>query len=325
MKRLILLYGIMGCVAIARGQLTTGTNGLTVKAGTAFNCMGLVLTPSADLTIQNDTIRLSNTPVTIAGNASIARVYTISPSISFSGVMGIRYNVSELNGNTESSLSVAYALPAAGFVTQSSTTGATGSYYVSSPGFNNTQLNRVTASLANPLPIRYQDLSATPSQPCSITLSWQADQANAGDFHIERSVDGKTFTSLTGTVAQTGNQFSVVDPAPQADRNIYRLAMIEAGRPVVYSASVTAANPCTTQELAQVYPNPAGASVTVRFNRLPEHNAQIRLLDITGQVIRTFAVSSEINTLHLQDIAAGSYLLQVQNGSLQQSIKMTKL
>ena len=325
MKRLILLYSIMGCAAIARGQLAAGSNGLTVKAGTAFNCMGLVLTPSADLTIQNDTIRLSNTPVTIAGNASITRLYTISPSISFSGVMGIRYNASELNGNTESSLSVAYAPPTAGFVTQSSTTGAAGSYYVSSPGFNNTQLNRVTASLANPLPIGYQNLIATQGNLCSIKLSWEAEQAKAGDFRIERSADGQTFTALTGTIDQTGNQFSATDPAPKSDMNVYRLAISKGGGRVVYSTSVTAANPCTIQELAQLYPNPAGTSVTVRFNRLPEHSALIRLVDITGQVIRTFTVSSEVNTVSLQDIAPGNYLMQVQNGSLQQNIKMTKL
>ncbi|PSK93466.1 T9SS type A sorting domain-containing protein [Taibaiella chishuiensis] len=324
MKRFLLLYGLVGCAAIARAQLTTGVNGLTVKAGTAFNCMGLVLIPTADLAIQNDTIRLSGTAVTIAGNASIARVYNISPSLTFSGAMGIRYQASELNGNTESNLSVAYATPAGSFVTQAGSTGAAGSYYVNSTGFSNTLLGRVTASPATALAIRYYDLKATPAAACGIRLSWQAEEARAGDFHIERSTDGRTFTVLAGTVAQTGSQFSLTDAAPQPGRNIYRLGISEPGHAVVYSTTVISEHACNPQQQVQVYPNPAGTSVTVSLYQLPGGYATISLLDITGKMIRTYRATNLASTLDLQGLAAGSYLLQVQNGPEQQYIRIVK-
>jgi hypothetical protein len=326
MKCLAILICCAGLASAANAQLTTGPIGLTIKAGTPFNSQGLVLTPATDLILQNDTIRLSGTPLTVESGASIARVYTISPSITFSGTVGIRYTAAELNGNQENTLAVIKAGPGAGFLALTSLTGSTGSYYVYSPGPGNFALNRVTAtSTGVPLAIRYHSFTATAEASCSTKLSWIAAQAQPDNFHIERSQNGKTFRSLHATVLRSGEQFSLTDPSPLPGRNIYRLTIDEPGKPLLYSTMITINNPCTIAAQIKIYPNPAKESISLALGNQPDGVVTIDLLDITGKLIKTFQTTDQVSTLDLQGIVPGSYFLKVQNGSLSENIKIIKL
>ena len=88
-------------------QLTVGASGMTILSGTPLAVDGLTLTPSSVLTIANNSIQESNTP--LAGKPSINRVYQFGAPLLFSGTAGIHYLPSELNGYTESALQLAYA------------------------------------------------------------------------------------------------------------------------------------------------------------------------------------------------------------------------
>lgn len=326
MKSIAILIGFVGMAIVTNAQLTTGPIGLTIKAGTPFNSQGLVLTPATDLTFQNDTIRLSATPLPVVSGASVARVYTITPSISFSGLVGIRYTAAELNGNQENTMSVINAGPGAGFLALNSIAAPAGSYYVYSPGPGNFVFNRVTAtSTGVPLAIRYHSFTAVAESSCSVKLSWYATQAQPGNFHIERSQDGKTFHTLRSTTLQSGEQFSVTDLSPLPGRNIYRMVISETGKPELYSTALTVNSPCTIASQVKIYPNPAKESLTVALGNLPDGVVTIDLLDVTGKLIKTFHTTDQVSILNLQGIVPGSYFLKVQNGSLQENIKIVKL
>lgn len=326
MKRTAIIIGLAGLASVARAQLATGPAGLLIKAGTTFSSEGLVLTPATDLTLQNDTIRLSGTAVSTGTGASIARVYTIAPSLTFSGTLGIQYTAPELNGNQEGTLSVLNASPGAGFLSFISTASNNNSYYVYKSGMPVVTLNRITATSASvPLPIRYHSFTAVPGPSCSIVLSWSAAQAQADHFRVERSADGKTFNTVPAPVSRSDEQFSLTDAAPLPGRNIYRLAIAEEGEPLLYSNVITIADPCAMPAQLKIYPNPANDAVTVILDHLQDGAATIDLLDITGNVLKTFSVASTENTLDLQSIAPGSYVLRIHNGSLQESVRILKL
>jgi hypothetical protein len=326
MKRIAILIGFTGLASAANAQLVAGSSGLIIKAGTSFYSQGLVLTPDTDMTLQNDTISLSGTALPVGSGASIARVYTIAPGLTFSGTVGIRYTAPELNGNLENTLSVVNAGPNAGFFSLPSTASSGGNYYVFSPALSNMVLNRVTATSAGlPLPIRYHSFAATAAPACSIKLSWYADQAQPVNFQLEHSPDGKIFRALPVAVTQSGDLFSCTDPSPLPGRNMYRLVISETGEPVAYSTVATLNNPCTIPSQTKVYPNPASVSLTVTLDDLPDGSATMDLLDITGKVMKTFRVVDRVSSLDLQGIAAGSYFLKVQNGSLRETIKIVKL
>lgn len=150
------IYTIITVLLLATGAwgapqpspLSVGSSGFTIKGGTIFSVKGLVLSPSADVTITNNSINFSGIAVTNGSDQSISRAYTFtSPLSSYSGLVGIQYSVGELNGNTESDLQIAYNPLSSGgsfVVSSSSNTGSAGSYYVSNT-LNSVNLGVVTA------------------------------------------------------------------------------------------------------------------------------------------------------------------------------------
>jgi len=326
MKSIPIILCFAALTTVAHAQLSTGSTGLTVKSGTAFSTQGLVLSPSADITLQNNTISQSATPLSVGSGATIANVYTIAPAITFSGTTGIRYAAGELNGNQENTLSLIKSGATTTFTSVTSSTGSTGTYYVSATGLNNVLLNRVTAtSTSVPLPILYHNFIVTAGSYCSLQLSWSADDAIASNFTIERSADGKSFQPLTAAVMQAGKQFTATDAAPLQGRNFYRLAIREMGEPTLYSTILTSGNPCLAPVQTNVYPNPAKESITVDLGIAPSGKVTMDLIDLSGKVVRTFQTIKQVSTLDLQHIAAGSYFLSIQNGQSAEQLKVIKL
>ncbi|MBD2756593.1 hypothetical protein [Spirosoma validum] len=116
-------------------QLSVGNQGMTILSATTLAVDGLTLTPTSTLTMANNSVQKSTTPV--AGSPSINRLYRFDSPLLFSGTAGVNYLTEELNGFTESNLQLAYA-PTAN-TTLTFTTGST----------VNTTTHYVSNSLAN--------------------------------------------------------------------------------------------------------------------------------------------------------------------------------
>ena len=141
-------------------QLSIGSEGITIMAGTSFSTDGLTLTPSADLVIANNSIQESSTPLAGSPNGSINRAYQFGAPITFSGTASINYLTTELNDHAETSLQLAYS-PAANapyIITSGNTVDAT-NHFVSN-SFTNKNLFAVTAV---GLPDLFPLLNALPS------------------------------------------------------------------------------------------------------------------------------------------------------------------
>ncbi|RQO32491.1 hypothetical protein DBR32_02500 [Taibaiella sp. KBW10] len=317
MKKFIILLCLAGISASGHAQLSIGSAGsLTITSATSFYIEGLTLSPSANLTLQNTTINVSATPVAIGSGNSIASVYTITPALSFSGAIGIRYTAGQLNSNQENTLSMVKSGATSTFTSVPSNTGGTGSYYVMASGLSNVLLNKITAtSTAVPLPIHYQNMQIINASSCTMQLSWQADGAKASDFNIERSEDGKNFQELPASVSQSDRDFKAIDRQPLPGRNFYRLAIREAGSPVYYSTVLSENNSCTQNQALMIYPNPAKGMATLSLANTPSEQVTIKLTDLSGKVIRSFQTTKQVSMLQFQGIIPGHYLLQVQNGT----------
>lgn len=324
MKSIPILLCFAVLASLAQAQVYTGATGLTIKSGTTFVFEGLNLTPSADLSVQNKTISRSATPATAGSGATISRVYTISPALTFSGTAGIKYAAGELNGNLESTLSLVTGTSGNFTAFNSSTPGSAGTYYVSAGGLNNTVLNSLSATSASvPLPIRYIDFAVASGPGCTSRLSWNAYKATAANFTVERSQDGKRFEALSSEVFQDDHYFTATDPAPLKDRSFYRLALLEPGEKVMYSGIVSISNPCLSPQTF-IYPNPAGKEISIRFAAVPENLVYMDLLDISGKVVLSSHTSAQTSTLDLQPMAAGTYWLKIRNGTNTEHIKLVK-
>jgi hypothetical protein len=73
------------------------------------------------------------------------------------------------------------------------------------------------------------------------------------------------------------------------------------------------------RELAEritIYPNPAGETLTIRYNGQLEFPLVIRILDLTGQVIKNNNSGNQETVIDVQDIPGGCYFLELEEDSI---------
>ena len=94
----------------SQGVVFSAQNGasLTISDNASVNFNGMKLSPSSDLTLTDNIVELSDTPLSGAFS-STTRVYSFNNNISFSGDLKVYYDdsVEELNGIDEANLNIA--------------------------------------------------------------------------------------------------------------------------------------------------------------------------------------------------------------------------
>ncbi len=73
-----------------------------------------------------------------------------------------------------------------------------------------------------------------------------------------------------------------------------------------------------------VYPNPTTENVYVNATNIDYTNAVIEIMDVTGKVLRTQKMVSDITEIHTANLFAGIYLVKVQSGTNMKVIKIVK-
>ena len=210
MKRILAFLTLFIAVR-ASAQLSVGSAGMTVLSGTTLTVDGLALTPANNLTIANNSIQRTTTP--IANNPSINRLYQFSSPLLYSGRVQINYLPAELNGYNEPTLQLAYA-PAANAaltVTTSSTVNTAGDYVINS--VTNQSLYVVTATALSDLtPLLYaRPSTVTSATTVSVVVDVLElnDVTTRGNFQVKISRDptvtlsfNPSLTSLNGRIVQ---------------------------------------------------------------------------------------------------------------------------
>lgn len=173
-------------------QLSVGPAGLTILNGTNFYSEGLVMIPSIDLNLSNQT--LTKSPVAAPGfPPGINRVYYFTSSFTYRGTVGFNYTDSELNGNSESALNIAYGNP--GYTEAASSTVDATSNYIST-SLNAVILDRITAASPGALPVTLISFTVNLSDD-GVNLQWEtSSEINSDNFDVERSTDMQKWVSL---------------------------------------------------------------------------------------------------------------------------------
>jgi len=70
----------------------------------------------------------------------------------------------------------------------------------------------------------------------------------------------------------------------------------------------------TVSQSITMYPNPATANLFVRLSTV-NSDAEIRIFNMAGQLIKTQTIQSALSNIDLEGIANGLYLVEIQNGS----------
>jgi trimeric autotransporter adhesin len=244
-----------------------------------------------------------------SGTASARVVLSWGSNSAINGPLGVLV-VAHLNGTVWENLGNA------------STTGSTaGGTITSSVASSNFSPFALGSTLAGVLPVELVKFSAI-NQGTYNLIEWTtATEINVKHFVIERSQDGRIWSTLeivpaAGTTAEI-RKYEVKDPVPFC-LTYYRLRSIDFdGREEVFK-SITALKKCGQFTFGNVFPNPVGEMLTLEFEAGTEGQVEAAITDISGKIrwqgtIEARAGFNRAN-LNLADFRAGVYFLVFENG-----------
>jgi hypothetical protein len=169
-------------------------------------------------------------------------------------------------------------------------------------------------------------------------VTWKTvNEQNYTNFTVERSTDGGvTFNVLGGFVSSSLGTYSFLDKDPLMTANRYRLKLADLDNNISYSNIVTLiyGNSNNVAGNINVYPNPTSGSINLTitpFNNstaLQTNSLQtltaastgtlsygIKIINITGAVIKTAVSSSPVWQDNVSSLSPGTYIIQVVNNS----------
>ena len=207
-------------------------------------------------------------------------------------------------------------------------------YFIYKAGANNTGGASVTRQkgiyfkgfnyvASAPLPVKYLSFTGNAVNK-TILLNWVTSQEiNNSHFEIERSFNGKDFSiaglALDGLENGTKKEYAFRDNSPLLENKeivYYRLKQFDTDGKFAYSTILVIRMKAGTKLDIQVSPNPFIEKLTVRFTGTVNTIADIRILNLSGQVImmKKVAINKGYNNIQiegLQNLSAGTYLATI--------------
>ena len=188
------------------------------------------------------------------------------------------------------------------------------------PIFTNTEMTTVVAEA---FPLHLLSFTAKKNGKANL-LNWSTtNEINVDRFEVERSPNGRDFSKIGITKANSTNQINTYQYSDAVAPNTplwgagglyYRLKMIDRDGQFTYSPirSLTINN---SSLIITLFPNPAKDKVTVT-HPIANANAQLQLTDMAGRILRNIKVSnSSVQTsMNLKGLPAGKYNITWSNG-----------
>lgn len=197
------------------------------------------------------------------------------------------------------------------------------------PGFtafyNDILIDDISVYNSNPLVIKLDKIAAT-NVGTRNRIDWNTTAEAKGDkFTIERSIDGKSFTTLATKEANgVASIYSYWDENPVTGVNYYRLKMTDVAGNSQYSEIVHA----TVKEVngfnVEVFPNPAKTTISVALRGEMSNNPTITVTDVAGKVLLNVSNVVTTNTINLDGLSSGVYFIKYHDDNASQVVKFTK-
>lgn len=198
-----------------------------------------------------------------------------------------------------------------------------------------------TTSSSSPIdavPVELSAFDARIGTGNTITLNWStASETNNLGYEIQRSIDGKTFTTV-GFVSGNGtstkeNKYSFAIPESEAGTYYYRLKQLDFDGSFEFSEvrTITVGAP-SSFALNQNYPNPFNPSTIIEYQISESAPVSLTIYDLNGRTIRTlvnefkpagiYSISWDgTNNLNIP-VSSGLYIYRISAGSFKTTKKM---
>jgi hypothetical protein len=163
------------------------------------------------------------------------------------------------------------------------------------------------------LPVKYASFAAKSSGKMSL-LQWiVADQINVKHYMIEKSIDGRTWSSIGLVNAVTETSYSYYDKNPNSGMNYYRIKAVDFNG--FHTISETRQlNFNNNDGVISIAPNPAKAATKIYLPNGFNAN-KLKLYDVQGKLVyeKTVDGANTFIELNTSDIKQGIYLVNVLN------------
>ena len=163
-------------------------------------------------------------------------------------------------------------------------------------------------------------------------LQWKtANEINARHFEIERSFNGVSYQPIAIVPASgspnSQKEYMYIDHGPLAEKNYYRLKMVDMDGQFNLSNIVLIKLTGVKQDIL-VMNNPFKDNLQLRFVISPDEGGQLQLTDITGRLVASRAFSrgeQEINfSLPKGRLSPGVYMLRAILSRKTYTVKLLK-
>lgn len=182
--------------------------------------------------------------------------------------------------------------------------------------------NFTIAASGTALPVTYAEFTGRKEGNLNL-LSWKTlTESNNRSFDLERSADGKTFSTIAqvASKAENGNSTSVInysytDARPLSGNNYYRLKQVDKDGRFSYSDIVVLKAKASDFRISSIYPNPAVAELNLVITTNKVERAIIVVTDLSGKVVSqipTQLVSGDnVLQVNVRSLSTGTYMIKV--------------
>lgn len=216
-------------------------------------------------------------------------------------------------------------------VTFTATAGST--YYIRTYGWTGTEESMFELqATGTPLPVTGGRLNGKLSTNNIAQLSWTTfgEQNNAG-FYIQRSTDSRIFTNVgfAGSKADNGNSstsinYSYADQQAVNGTVYYRLQQTDKDGKTSFSNILELAAQTNGGVEVITTPNPVNNILTVKTVGASGKDPSLRLMDLTGKLIKEVPVTSAATTIDMSGLSSGMYMIRYTDESFNHTIKISK-
>ncbi len=194
----------------------------------------------------------------------------------------------------------------------------------------NSESNNITAKPSSALkytfkpgvlPVHFEYFTVTTNKEEHL-LKWKTQlETNNDYFNIQRSYNGKEFSTIAVVKAKTSisnsNTYSFNDKEPLNGMNYYRLEQIDKDGKKNYSTTIYIKKKTTNLLSCSIYPNPVVNNLQLHINSVNEFALNISITNITGKPLlqQNILVNAADNyfNFNVENFARGTYLINIYN------------
>ena len=172
-----------------------------------------------------------------------------------------------------------------------------------------------TIDNSNPLPVQLIAFNCRLTSSNFVELKWStASELNSDFFNVERSADGKNFTSI-GTVKSAGTtnvkrEYAFLDEKTLGGTVYYRLRQVDLDKASVLYDVCSVEMPTDENVTIKLYPNPTNGNTY--FNLNGKDFNSLSIVNNLGQEINcSYMVETSRVTIDTKGLASGLYIVSV--------------